>query len=145
MGGKMCSLTSQNQKREPGEKVTAGSSLALEGCLGWAPCLAQRAPGLTLLPSPSLQTVKGGFSETRIEKRIIITGDEDVDQDQVWGWGTLFLVALPIPQSLPYGVTYELVCRGDVHFMLPLFREDTLMEGMLNGGQKEPEDPNSGL
>ncbi|XP_071067779.1 band 4.1-like protein 1 isoform X28 [Dasypus novemcinctus] len=27
-------------------------------------------------------TVKGGFSETRIEKRIIITGDEDVDQDQ---------------------------------------------------------------
>ncbi|XP_063576550.1 band 4.1-like protein 1 isoform X27 [Pongo abelii] len=28
------------------------------------------------------QTVKGGFSETRIEKRIIITGDEDVDQDQ---------------------------------------------------------------
>uniref|UniRef100_A0A8C0FJK8 Erythrocyte membrane protein band 4.1 like 1 n=1 Tax=Bubo bubo TaxID=30461 RepID=A0A8C0FJK8_BUBBB len=29
-----------------------------------------------------VQTVKGGFSETRIEKRIIITGDEDVDQDQ---------------------------------------------------------------
>nr|XP_042132574.1 band 4.1-like protein 1 isoform X18 [Peromyscus maniculatus bairdii] len=28
------------------------------------------------------ETVKGGFSETRIEKRIIITGDEDVDQDQ---------------------------------------------------------------
>ncbi|XP_071968222.1 band 4.1-like protein 1 isoform X4 [Engystomops pustulosus] len=28
------------------------------------------------------QTVKGGFSETRIEKRIIITGDEDVDQEQ---------------------------------------------------------------
>lgn len=30
-----------------------------------------------------LQTVKGGYSETRIEKRIIITGDDDVDQDQV--------------------------------------------------------------
>uniref|UniRef100_A0A8C9S2N8 Erythrocyte membrane protein band 4.1 like 1 n=1 Tax=Scleropages formosus TaxID=113540 RepID=A0A8C9S2N8_SCLFO len=29
-----------------------------------------------------LQTVKGGYSETRIEKRIIITGDDDVDQDQ---------------------------------------------------------------
>lgn len=29
------------------------------------------------------QTVKGGFSETRIEKRIIITGDDDVDQHQV--------------------------------------------------------------
>nr|XP_040059046.1 band 4.1-like protein 1 isoform X3 [Gasterosteus aculeatus aculeatus] len=28
------------------------------------------------------KTVKGGFSETRIEKRIIITGDEDVDQHQ---------------------------------------------------------------
>ncbi|XP_050007109.1 band 4.1-like protein 1 isoform X3 [Alexandromys fortis] len=28
------------------------------------------------------KTVKGGFSETRIEKRIIITGDEDVDHDQ---------------------------------------------------------------
>lgn len=29
------------------------------------------------------QTVKGGYSETRIEKRIIITGDDDVDQHQV--------------------------------------------------------------
>ncbi|XP_041095459.1 band 4.1-like protein 1 [Polyodon spathula] len=28
------------------------------------------------------KTVKGGFSETRIEKRIIITGDDDVDQNQ---------------------------------------------------------------
>ncbi|KAF3860294.1 hypothetical protein F7725_000549, partial [Dissostichus mawsoni] len=28
------------------------------------------------------QTVKGGYSETRIEKRIIITGDDDVDQEQ---------------------------------------------------------------
>lgn len=28
------------------------------------------------------KTVKGGFSETRIEKRIVITGDEDVDQEQ---------------------------------------------------------------
>ncbi|XP_014914829.1 band 4.1-like protein 1, partial [Poecilia latipinna] len=30
----------------------------------------------------ALQTVKGGYSETRIEKRIIITGDDDVDQHQ---------------------------------------------------------------
>uniref|UniRef100_A0A8D0D5G1 Erythrocyte membrane protein band 4.1 like 1 n=1 Tax=Sander lucioperca TaxID=283035 RepID=A0A8D0D5G1_SANLU len=29
------------------------------------------------------KTVKGGYSETRIEKRIIITGDDDVDQHQV--------------------------------------------------------------
>ncbi|KAM4587871.1 uncharacterized protein PAE49_002549 isoform 2-T3 [Odontesthes bonariensis] len=28
------------------------------------------------------KTVKGGYSETRIEKRIIITGDDDVDQHQ---------------------------------------------------------------
>lgn len=37
-----------------------------------------------------VQTVKGGFSETRIEKRIIITGDEDVDQDQVGAGGPGF-------------------------------------------------------
>lgn len=35
--GKTCSLKFHNQKREPGEKVTAGSSLALEGCFGWVP------------------------------------------------------------------------------------------------------------
>ncbi|XP_006862270.1 PREDICTED: protein 4.1 isoform X6 [Chrysochloris asiatica] len=29
------------------------------------------------------QTVKGGISETRIEKRIVITGDSDIDHDQV--------------------------------------------------------------
>lgn len=32
--------------------------------------------------------MKGGYSETRIEKRIIITGDDDVDQDQVGAEGT---------------------------------------------------------
>lgn len=31
----------------------------------------------------SWQTVKGGISETRIEKRIVITGDTDIDHDQV--------------------------------------------------------------
>lgn len=31
----------------------------------------------------SFQTVKGGISETRIEKRIVITGDADIDHDQV--------------------------------------------------------------
>lgn len=41
-------------------------------------------PKADLAPLSPPQTVKGGFSETRIEKRIIITGDEDVDQDQVW-------------------------------------------------------------
>ncbi|GCB80508.1 hypothetical protein scyTo_0017201, partial [Scyliorhinus torazame] len=28
------------------------------------------------------KTVKGGVSETRIEKRIVITGDADIDHDQ---------------------------------------------------------------
>lgn len=30
-----------------------------------------------------LQMVKGGVSETRIEKRIVITGDADIDHDEV--------------------------------------------------------------
>lgn len=30
------------------------------------------------------QTVKGGISETRIEKRIVITGDADIDHDEVF-------------------------------------------------------------
>uniref|UniRef100_A0A8B9GJC9 Protein 4.1 n=1 Tax=Amazona collaria TaxID=241587 RepID=A0A8B9GJC9_9PSIT len=34
-------------------------------------------------PPASWPTVKGGISETRIEKRIVITGDADVDHDQV--------------------------------------------------------------
>lgn len=29
------------------------------------------------------QTVKGGVSETRIEKRIVISGDADIDHDEV--------------------------------------------------------------
>lgn len=42
-GGKKCSLKSPNQKRDPGEKVTAGSSLALEGCLGMSCAAGPRA------------------------------------------------------------------------------------------------------
>uniref|UniRef100_A0A8D3B348 FERM domain-containing protein n=1 Tax=Scophthalmus maximus TaxID=52904 RepID=A0A8D3B348_SCOMX len=38
------------------------------------------SPNLTQPAAGS--TVKGGYSETRIEKRIIITGDDDVDQEQ---------------------------------------------------------------
>lgn len=29
------------------------------------------------------QTVKGGISETRVEKRIVISGDADIDHDEV--------------------------------------------------------------
>lgn len=50
-----------------------------------------------------VQTVKGGFSETRIEKRIIITGDEDVDQDQVGaghpGFARLWLPSAAVPHA----------------------------------------------
>ncbi|XP_066531477.1 protein 4.1 isoform X2 [Hoplias malabaricus] len=35
-----------------------------------------------LPPSPFSQTVKGGISETRIEKRIVITGDTEIDHDK---------------------------------------------------------------
>lgn len=45
-----------------------------------------------------LQTVKGGYSETRIEKRIIITGDDDVDQEQVrTHWHTFVLCSCKRP------------------------------------------------
>ncbi|XP_038659388.1 uncharacterized protein LOC119969610 isoform X7 [Scyliorhinus canicula] len=52
---------------------------------------AKNVPGSQSVTSETISTsttthitksVKGGFSETRIEKRIIITGDADVDQDQ---------------------------------------------------------------
>lgn len=36
-----------------------------------------------VIPSTLFQTLKGGLSETRIEKRIVITGDCDIDHDQV--------------------------------------------------------------
>lgn len=36
-----------------------------------------------LICNIALQTVKGGISETRIEKRIVITGDTEIDHDKV--------------------------------------------------------------
>lgn len=36
-----------------------------------------------LICNITLQTVKGGISETRIEKRIVITGDTEIDHDKV--------------------------------------------------------------
>lgn len=53
-----------------------------------------------------LQTVKGGISETRIEKRIVITGDTEIDHDKVRSLLLLLLlssalkVQLPLSQSL---------------------------------------------
>ncbi|XP_054464521.1 band 4.1-like protein 1 [Anoplopoma fimbria] len=53
-------------------------------------CLGREASGSPILVAENVtsatthvtKTVKGGYSETRIEKRIIITGDDDVDQEQ---------------------------------------------------------------
>lgn len=42
-------------------------------------CFNKHLPAL----SYSLQVVKSGSSETRVEKRIVITADSDVDQDKV--------------------------------------------------------------
>ncbi|XP_013871252.1 band 4.1-like protein 1 [Austrofundulus limnaeus] len=52
--------------------------------------LGRETPGSPILVTENVtsatthvtKTVKGGYSETRIEKRIIITGDDDVDQEQ---------------------------------------------------------------
>ncbi|CAB1429471.1 unnamed protein product [Pleuronectes platessa] len=43
------------------------------------------AENVTSATTHVTKTVKGGYSETRIEKRIIITGDDDVDQEQCIG------------------------------------------------------------
>lgn len=59
-------------------------------------------------PSPSrrwaslcLQTVKGGISETRIEKRIVITGDTEIDHDKVRLQLVPLLVPLPVLLLVP--------------------------------------------
>uniref|UniRef100_A0A2K5S7B0 Protein 4.1 n=1 Tax=Cebus imitator TaxID=2715852 RepID=A0A2K5S7B0_CEBIM len=46
------------------------------------------------------KTVKGGISETRIEKRIVITGDADIDHDQV-GIISKVIKVPPHPQTGP--------------------------------------------
>ena len=92
--------------------------------------------------------MKGGFSETRIEKRIIITGDEDVDQDQVCGWEQGSQWHCPVatgPPALGYLWTAMCVSREGVHFLLTLSRGEAPKEGALNGRQKEPEDLSSSL
>lgn len=62
------------------------------------------------------QTLKGGLSETRIEKRIVITGDCDIDHDQVSveikGWQKVlfwhqFSVALSMFSFLDYKKTLQ--------------------------------------
>nr|DBA27761.1 TPA: hypothetical protein GDO54_008223 [Pyxicephalus adspersus] len=65
--------------------ASAESSQALQADVTRTHHVSHTATAETLSSSTTThvtKTVKGGFSETRIEKRIIITGDEDVDQEQ---------------------------------------------------------------
>uniref|UniRef100_A0A4W5P8H4 FERM domain-containing protein n=1 Tax=Hucho hucho TaxID=62062 RepID=A0A4W5P8H4_9TELE len=60
------------------EQVHYNQAMPMDSHL--SPCLWWMIPPGTVVSS--VCTVKGGYSETRIEKRIIITGDDDVDQHQ---------------------------------------------------------------
>lgn len=53
--------------------------------------------GLMLMCDVPLQTVKGGISETRIEKRIVITGDTEIDHDKVDLFDLLLLLCPRLP------------------------------------------------
>ncbi|KAG5274763.1 hypothetical protein AALO_G00139860 [Alosa alosa] len=64
--------------RENGSPVKAGS-LGRDSAVS---PLTVTAENVTSATTQVTKTVKGGYSETRIEKRIIITGDDDVDQHQ---------------------------------------------------------------
>ncbi|CAN9515575.1 unnamed protein product [Ophioblennius macclurei] len=64
--------------RQSVSPVHKGSSLGRESA--GSPILVTE--NVTSATTHVTKTVKGGYSETRIEKRIIITGDDDVDQEQ---------------------------------------------------------------
>ncbi|XP_032760484.1 band 4.1-like protein 1 isoform X9 [Rattus rattus] len=63
-------------------RVSTADSTQVDGGAPVAKDFMTTPPCITTETISTTMTVKGGFSETRIEKRIIITGDEDVDQDQ---------------------------------------------------------------
>ncbi|KAM5220277.1 band 4.1-like protein 1 isoform 20-T27 [Hipposideros larvatus] len=63
-------------------RVTTVDTQQVDGTAPMGKEFITTAPSITTETISTTMTVKGGFSETRIEKRIIITGDEDVDQDQ---------------------------------------------------------------
>ncbi|XP_031423499.1 band 4.1-like protein 1 isoform X2 [Clupea harengus] len=65
--------------RENGSPVKAGS-LGRDSAVSPLTVTTENVTSATT--TQVTKTVKGGYSETRIEKRIIITGDDDVDQDQ---------------------------------------------------------------
>ncbi|XP_063456892.1 band 4.1-like protein 1 isoform X12 [Pan paniscus] len=63
-------------------RVSAMDNTQVDGSASVGREFIATTPSITTETISTTMTVKGGFSETRIEKRIIITGDEDVDQDQ---------------------------------------------------------------
>ncbi|XP_030276833.1 protein 4.1-like isoform X9 [Sparus aurata] len=65
--------------KENGSPVKAGTQ-ARESVVSPLTITAENVTSATT--TQVTKTVKGGYSETRIEKRIIITGDDDVDQHQ---------------------------------------------------------------
>ncbi|XP_028301605.1 band 4.1-like protein 1 isoform X7 [Gouania willdenowi] len=66
--------------KENGSPVKASSTQGRESVVSPLTITAESVTSATT--TQVTKTVKGGFSETRIEKRIIITGDDDVDQHQ---------------------------------------------------------------
>ncbi|KAM4613480.1 band 4.1-like protein 1 isoform 5-T5 [Polymixia lowei] len=83
-------VSSQNygvvSRRETSATLKENGSPVKEGTLGRESVvspLTVTAENVTSATTTQVtKTVKGGYSETRIEKRIIITGDDDVDQHQ---------------------------------------------------------------
>uniref|UniRef100_A0A8C3AJG2 Erythrocyte membrane protein band 4.1 like 1 n=1 Tax=Cyclopterus lumpus TaxID=8103 RepID=A0A8C3AJG2_CYCLU len=63
-------------------KVSSSGGEDVDGFTGGQRTSLHRLSGSSCQSEISRITVKGGYSETRIEKRIIITGDDDVDQHQ---------------------------------------------------------------
>lgn len=75
---------------------------------------------LILMCDLPLQTVKGGISETRIEKRIVITGDTEIDHDKVKRLLLLLLssvleVQLPLSHSLPQALAQAIKEAKEQH------------------------------
>jgi len=58
--------------------------------------------------------VKGGISETRIEKRIVITGDADIDHDQVKS-----VSCWRLPWRLPKRTFLNIASKDNVHTGMP--------------------------
>uniref|UniRef100_A0A8B9J989 Band 4.1-like protein 1 n=1 Tax=Astyanax mexicanus TaxID=7994 RepID=A0A8B9J989_ASTMX len=72
-------LSAASSGSTPEKKAVSFGSLARDG--SGSPLMVTESVTSTTTTHVT-KTVKGGYSETRIEKRIIITGDDDVDQDQ---------------------------------------------------------------